>query len=337
MTRWIVCLGALWASSAAAETKWTLRMATAAPEGTAWAREIKAFSRDVENGTGGEVRMKWFFGGIAGDEVQIGERIRRDQLDGTASGGMLCERLGPSMRVLRLLGVFQTRDEASYVISRLTPELEQEFSKSGFVLLGTAGLGPEVFFLRNPATSLAELRKITLWRWDLDVVAGMMSTEIGLKIVSLPLDQAAKVYDEGRTDGFLAIPSGALAFQWSTQARYLLDLRTGYLSSCVVIANRAFDRLPADHVRAIRSAAAKLASRVEELGRRQDDALLGGLFAKQGLKVLTPSESFRAEFWEAARASRDRLGEKLVPKPLLDRVLGMLADFRAEHRKTSER
>lgn len=337
MKRWIVCCGVLWAGSAVAEPKWTLRMATPAPEGTGWAREIKAFSREIESGTNGEVRMKWFFGGIAGDEVQIGDRIRKGQLDGSGSGGMLCEHLAPSMRVLRLLGVFQTRDEASYVMSRLRPELEQEFAKSGFALLGHAGLGPEVFFLRNPAHSLADLRRIALWRWDLDVVAGMMSTEIGLKIVSLPLDQAGKAYEDGRTDGFLGIPTAALAFQWSTQARYLLDLRTGYLEGCVVVANRAFDRLPPEHVRVIRAASAKLAARFEELGRQQDDALLTGLFAKQGLKVLVPSESFRAEFWEAARASRDRLGEKLVPKPLLDRVLGMLADFRAEHRKTSER
>jgi TRAP-type transport system periplasmic protein len=333
MTRWIVCFSLLVALPVRAEPRWTLRMATPAPEGTAWARELKSFSREVEAGTHGDVRMKWYLGGIAGDELQIGERIKRDQLDGAGAGGMLCERLAPSMRVLRLLGVFQSRAEAAYVMQRLQPSLEGEFAKSGFSLIGSAGLGPEVIFLRNPVHSLAELRKVRLWRWDLDVVAHMMSVEIGMQVVSLPLEQAARAYDEGRTDGFLGIPTAALAFQWSTQARYLLDLRTGYLQACLIIANRAVDRLPPEHRDAIRTAAAKLQARLEDIGREQDAALLGGLFAKQGLKVLVPSESFRAEFWDAARASRDRLGEKLVPKPLLDRVMGMLADFRAEHRK----
>src|SRR5262249_279368 len=135
MRRGFLCCSLLMSATALAEPRWTLRMATPAPEGTAWAREIKAFSREVEAGPHGEVRMKWYLGGIGGDELEIGERIRRDQLDGAGAGGMLCERLAPSMRVLRLLGVFQSRAEAAYVMQRLQPSLEAEFAKSGFSLI----------------------------------------------------------------------------------------------------------------------------------------------------------------------------------------------------------
>ncbi len=47
------------------------------------------------------------------------------------------------------------------------------------------------------------------------------------------------------------------------------------------------------------------------------------------------SDQFRAEFFDAARSMRERMGDKLVPLALLQRVLGMLADYRAEHRMSA--
>jgi hypothetical protein len=41
--------------------------------------------------------------------------------------------------------------------------------------------------------------------------------------------KAEGAYDEKRTDGFVAIPSAALAYQWSTQARYYAELRSGFM------------------------------------------------------------------------------------------------------------
>jgi hypothetical protein len=44
-----------------------------------------------------------------------------------------------------------------------------------------------------------------------------------------------------------------------------------------------------------------------------------------------PSEGFRSEFFEAARAARERVVPRLMGRALVARVLKMLADYRAEH------
>ena len=82
-----LCLSLIWCAPLWAQH--VVRMATPAPEGTGWAREIHAISREVEAATHDGVKLKWYLGGIAGDELQMGERVRRDQLDGVGSGGML--------------------------------------------------------------------------------------------------------------------------------------------------------------------------------------------------------------------------------------------------------
>jgi TRAP-type C4-dicarboxylate transport system substrate-binding protein len=309
-----------------------LRFAVVAPDGTNWSRELKAFARDLESSTHGALRIKWYFGGIAGDDVQAGERVRRDQLDGVGSAGMLCGRLAPSMRVLSIPGLVQSREESAYVLTRLKQTLDEEFARSGFVNLAEAGLGPQVIVSRRPIQSMADLRRGRFWVWDLDEVMVAQAAELGVPILPLPLDGAARAYDESRIDGFFAIPTAALAFQWSAQARYYTDLRMSFLAGCLLVANRAFDPLPIEHQRALRAASAKLQVRLEDLGRTQDDALLGGLFARQGLKPVALSDSFRSEFLEAARTARDRLGDKLIARPLVGRVMEVLADYRAEHR-----
>jgi TRAP-type transport system periplasmic protein len=310
----------------------TLRIGTAAPEGTGWAREFHAFARYVEAEAKGALRVKLYMNSVAGDELEMGARVRRGQLDGVASGQFLCQEVAPSMRVLRLPGVFQSRDEARDVMTRLQPTIEKEAAANGFVLLGSAGLGPDVFFTREPVRSLADVRRLKLWRWDVDEVGVVTSRAMGMQIVPTKLYDARRAYDERHTDGFIAAPTAALAFQWSSAASYVTDLHSGYLYGCLVFGEKSFQRLAPALQAAVRAGAARMLVGVEEMGRRQDRELLGGLFQKQGLKAVPVSEAFRAEYFAAAKMARDRsIADTLVPRPLLERVLHMLADYRIEH------
>ena len=173
--------------SARAEPRRTLRLATVAPEGSGWARAIAGFGRSVERRTDGRVAIKVYWGGAAGDELQVAERIAKGQLDGTASGGMLCGVVMPSMRVLRVPGVCQHRDEAAHVMDQLSPRLEKEARAAGFELLGYAGLGPSVVFSRRPIKSMKELRATRMWRWEHDLVAVEVEKKMGMSPRPLPL------------------------------------------------------------------------------------------------------------------------------------------------------
>jgi TRAP-type C4-dicarboxylate transport system substrate-binding protein len=311
-----------------------LRFGTVAPDGTAWARNAKQTSTDLAAATHDQVVSKWYFGGIAGDELQMLERVRKEQLDGIVSGGMLCEKLSPSMRVLRLVGLFQTRDESAYVAGRLKPLFDEDFRKQGFVNLGDVGIGPDLIFSREPVRSMADLKRVQLWTWNLDDVFVATWPMLGVHVVPLPIDQAYRAYESRRLDGFLAVPTAALGFQWSTEARYVTDLRVGFLRACIIISTRAFDPLPLEARNALLNSSAKGMTRLEEMGRDADEQLLGKLFAKQGLKTVTVDESFRADFFAQARAAREQLAAagKLVRPDLIQKVLTLLADYRAEHR-----
>ncbi len=327
MIKAVVALCVLAAAPAGAER--VLRVATVAPEGTAWARELKAFARDVSQQTNGRLTIKWVLGGIAGDDVQVNQRIQRGQLDGVGSGGMLCERLSPTMRAVHLMTT--TREESAWVINRLRPTLEEEFAKAGFSFIGAGGVGPDVFFSRNPMRNMTELRKARLWVWDLDEVVRQQLPEIGGTAVALPMDDARRAYEDMRTDGFVAVPAAALAFQWSAATHYVTDLRLGFLTGCVLMASRVMDALSNEERDIVRSAAAKLQVRFEDLSSHTDQQLLGGLFAKQGLSNAPAPAAMRTEFESAVQFARGRLADKLVPRALMDRTAALIEEYRRTH------
>jgi TRAP-type C4-dicarboxylate transport system substrate-binding protein len=305
-----------------------LRFATAAPDGSAWARELRAVSRDFETHTGGAVSIKWYFGSIAGTELEVEDRIRRHQLDGIASGGMLCMRLAPSMRVARIPGLFETRDEVMHVLSRLKPQLDDEFARAGFINLGWSGFGFDALFSREPITSLQQLRSGKLWFWSLDPVWQAVARELGLKVVATEPNDAAAAYREQGLAGMVANPSVALVFQWSTQARYFTPLNAAFLPVCLLVSSASYDALETSSKDALRASAAKMLVRVNEVSDETDRALLGGLFEKQGLKQVPLSPELRREFLAETRRARDALGDKLVPHTLLERVEHTLAELR---------
>jgi TRAP-type C4-dicarboxylate transport system substrate-binding protein len=309
----------------------TLRFATAAPDGTAWARLFRAMGRDIEADSKGAVTTKWYFGGIAGSELGMLDRLKKNQLDAVMSGGPLCMKLSPSLRAIRLIGLYQSRAEAAYVLGRLRPTVEREITEAGFHNIGVAMLGPDLLFTRAPITSVAELRKTRLWVWDVDPAMLAQFAAIGVPAAAMGVERASRAYEEHQIDGFLSVPTAALAFQWSAATRDLTELRLGYLPGCMVVTQSMWDTLDVGERAVINDSLARFLARLEDLGRRQDAELLGGLFERQGLTPVTISPAFAAEFLALAKVARASLRDKLLPGELMDRVMKWVGDYRAEH------
>jgi TRAP-type C4-dicarboxylate transport system substrate-binding protein len=314
----------------------TLRLAAIAPDGTAWARELKAFAREVESLSGGELKIKWYLGGIAGDELTALDRVRHGQIDGEA-GAIFCQRLAPSVRVIRVVGLYQSRDEAIYVLSRLKPVLDEELRKAGFANLGEGVFGMDVLFSRRPVRALADLTDGSYWVWNVDSVWQATLPALGVKMTATSLDELPAVYQKGAIDGFFAMPSAALAFQWSTLARYVTPVGASILPACVIVANAALDPLPVEQQQLVRGAAAKFMARFNETSHELENELMNGLFERQGLTKVPLTPQLHDELGAAARSVRHKIADQQLPPGLLASVEKMLDEYRAQRRKEAQR
>jgi TRAP-type C4-dicarboxylate transport system substrate-binding protein len=303
-------------------------MAAIAPDGTTWAREIRTFSRDVETEGRGEVRLKWYLGGIAGDELTALERVRHGQLDGLA-GASFCDHIAPSFSVIRVPGLFESRDEVVYVLARLKPLIDEEARRGGFANLADSVFGADLIFSRRPIHSMAELAATRWWMWDQSPVWLRMMAALEWQVQPTTVDELTPLYEKGAVDGFMVPPGAALAYQWSTMAVYMTPLETAWLPGCVMISNAAMDPLPVEQQRAIRSAAAKFRVRWNDATEQLDQALVDGLFQKQGLQRIVVTPQLRADFTAAMKLARAKLDERQVPSASLSQVEKLLEEYRA--------
>jgi TRAP-type C4-dicarboxylate transport system substrate-binding protein len=314
----------------AAEPQTTLRFATVAPDGTAWAHVARDFATDVETATNGAVHVKWYFGGLAGDDKQALERIRRGQLDGVAAT-TICDELAPSLKVTHVLGLIRSRAENNWVLKHLRPELDAEMRHNGYMPLAVSGFGETILFSRNPVRTMEDLRATRPWAWSAEPLLIKQLDSMGVHPRGMSLEDAATAYDDDAIDGFFAIPMAALAFQWTHRARYFMDLRSTFLDGCLVVSERAFFKLGQPQQQVIKDAGERLARAFELASVHQEEQLLGGLLQKQGMQKVDFAGEFRAQFLSEARRARDKFLDAVVPQPLLARVMTWVADFRAEH------
>ena len=290
-----------------------LRIGTIAPDGTEWARLSRSFARGVEDSSAGAMHVKFYFGGIAGDEMAELDRLRRGQLDGIA-GSAYCERLAPSLRALEVAGMAENGREADAILRAVKSAADVELAATPYrALFISLGFGHRALFTRKPVRSMADLRGLRLWLWEYDDVLRRQLGAMGIGVNALPIDQAAQAYEEGRIDGFLIIPQAALAFQFSSLAKFYTDLETAFLPGCFVMKTASLDQFPYAEQMALVDEAAKLKVRFEDAGARMDEQLLSTLFARQGMKAAPMSAQFRKEWFRETRAAYQKLRDELVP------------------------
>jgi TRAP-type transport system periplasmic protein len=308
-----------------------LRMATVAPDGTSWARELKAFGRDVESRTEGRVAFKWYWASIAGGETDVLARIKKGQLDGAVATAQ-CARLAPSLSALRIAGLYKSSAEALYVLGRLRPQLERELDAAGFFGY-VSTIGHDVPFLRGALRSAEQLRGLRLWT-EADAIVMAQLGSLGVQPTAMPIDQAYRAFEEQRIDGFVAIPTAALAFQWSTLARYVLDYQLGLVPVCIVISRPSLDPVAIADRTELTVAIAKLGARSQDLGIGQERELMNNLFRRQGLTVIHPDDKLRGRLDEELARSIEALRSTGAAR-VVDEAEGFLRELRHDEERNA--
>ena len=258
--------------------------------------------------------------------------MRKDQLDGALSAGMLCQEVAPGFAVFRIPGLVQDRAEESYVQTRLFPTLREQAraqrhgaSDDGLARHRRRAVARAHRFARDAAQA-------QLWQWELDQTSVAFTRAMGLHPMPMPVNDAGRAYEEGTTDGFIAIPSAIFGFQWFSRRVYMYQLPFAPLHGCALMTDGA--RTSACRpicARSSRRASVKFGLRIGETTRAQDEELLGGLFAKQGVRSVPVSPLLRGavsrrcargarQAGHAARAARIAAAGAIVPGRLPQRA-----------------
>src|SRR5689334_2443263 len=124
---------------APAQAQTTIKIATLAPEGSSWMKLFHAWQARVEARSEGRIKIKFYAGGLQGDERDMLRKIRLGQLSGAAITGIGLSSISPEARALEIA---RTDEQLEGLRAALAKDIEKSFFDKGYVLINWGDVGP---------------------------------------------------------------------------------------------------------------------------------------------------------------------------------------------------
>lgn len=307
----------------------TLKIATVTPEGSQWMKDMRASAKEIKERTDGRVQIKYYGGGVMGNDQKVLSRIRIGSLQGGAFTPTALAGQYASLNLYGLPMVFDSEEEAAFVREQMDATLSKGLEEAGFVNFGFAAGGFAVLMSNTPIDSLDDLRGKKVWIPEGDDISRRAMEALSLSPVTLPLTDVLTGLQTGLIDIVAMSPIGALVLQWHTKVKYITELPLVYTLGFMAVDKRAFTKLSADDQAIVREVMGRTydnfnkVNLVDNKGAR--DALLN-----TGIETVAVTE---AEY-DKVRAALMQLNTDLasqgqIDKQLFDEMLAYIAEYRS--------
>lgn len=221
------------------------KIATLAPEGTAWMREMRAAAEAVKTATEGRVEFKFYPGGVMGNDATVLRKIRVGQLHGGAFTGSELSPVYPDTMIYGLPFLFRSQAEVDAVRVRMDPLIKQGLAEKGLIATGITGGGFAYLLSTQPIHGREDLIQAKAWVPQGDIISEVTYSVAGVKPVPLSIADVYTGLQTGLVDTVANTPSGTLAFQWHTRVRHLVDMPIAYIIGVLALDKRQFERVDA--------------------------------------------------------------------------------------------
>jgi len=306
----------------------TLKLATLAPDGTTWMNELRAGADQVSAKTDGRVKLKFYPGGVMGNDKTVLRKIRAGQLQGGAfTSGALTE-VYRDVIIYGLPFVFRSFAEVDFVRSRMDERLEAGLEAGGMVALGISEGGFAYLLSDKAIRSIDDAKGRKVWIPEGDIISQTGLEVAGITPVPLPIGDVYTGLQTGLLDTVATTPAGAIAFQWHTKVKYLVDVPLVYLVGLMVVDRDAFQKMsPADQV-VVKEVMSEVFARLDRLNRADNESARAAL-RSQGIEFVSPSDEELVRWHAVAGESLARLDKlDVYSQESLHLLLGYLKEFR---------
>jgi TRAP-type C4-dicarboxylate transport system substrate-binding protein len=323
-------------AAAASAQEFTIKFATLAPDGSTWMNVMKEYDKAIRAESGGRVGFKVYPGGVQGDEKDVLRKIKLGQLHAAGITGNGMTSIAPKVRVLDTPFLFKSYDEVDHVFKSFDQEFEKAFEEGGFVNLGWAEVGFVYVFTNSPVRKPEDLRNVKMWMWEGDPIAEAAFQSLGVNPIPLTITDVLTSLQTNLINGVYTSPLAAIALQWFSRVKYMLNVPLADAAGAVVLSQKKFQEMPPDLQEIVRRNGKKYMKRLTELSRQENSKSIDAL-KKNGITLTSPSsDALLASFDETGARARKLLVGKLFTEEFLQRVETSVADFRKNRPKSAK-
>lgn len=316
------------------EAQVRIRLATLLPQGSSQYHALEEMGQQWKAGTGGAITLTIYPGGTMGGEEETIRRLRLGQLQAatlSAAGLSSIDSAVGAIEKIPLL--YHSLDEMEYVCSKMQPDLEQRLEQKGFVALTWTDAGWIHIISRQPYTTPEEFKakksKIFVTSSDIDEAEVMNS--LGFQAVPLEWSDVLISLQTGLVDTIPVTPFYALASQFDTAAKNLLEVKYVPLVGATVMTKRAWDTLTPDQREKVLRAAAEAGKKIRAQSRAESQEAIAAM-KKRGLQVHPVPPELEDDWRRFSEVAYPKMRGKMIPADAFDKALSLVAEYRALHK-----
>lgn len=308
------------------------KIATLSPEGSYWMKIMRAGADEVAQQTNNRIQIKFYPGGVMGDDMAVLRKIRIRQLQGGAITLGAVSSYFPDSQVYSLPMFFHNLDEVTYVRGKLDAVILQGLEQNGFVSFGLVEGGFAYIMSLSPIQSVSQLRSSKAWIPSSDDVSMEAVKAYDIQPIPLPLGDVLTGLQTGLIDTVAAPPIATIALHWHTQVRYLTDMPLLYSIGLLIIEKNAFNNLSKHDQQIMREVMGRVFSEINQQNRIDNKSAFTAI-QSQGIELAKPDSTQLQEWRRYAEAATRRLIESgKISKDIVQTAERHLNDFRNQQK-----
>ncbi len=318
------------ASTASAQQRVLVKMATLVPDGSSWHGVLEETAAKWEQLSGGRVKVNLYAGGVAGDDPDVVRKMRLGTLQAGVLTAVGVAEIDKAVYALGVPLMYDSYDEVYAVLEKMRPRLERDLEAKGFIVLNWADGGWVHFFSKKPVAVPDDLRKLKLFTWAGDAQAVEVWKAAGFNPVPLPSTEIMTSLQTGLVEALGVPPQVSVIAQYFQHAPNMTRLRWQLLLGATLINKATWEKIPADLrpalMQASREAGGKLQVEIRK-GEERDVAAM----QKRGLNVVPVGAPQRAEWQKLVAAIFPKVRGPIVPADAFDEALRYRDEYRKAH------
>lgn len=288
---------------------------------------MREFDAAVKKESGGRIAFKMYPGMTQGDEKTVIRKISIGQLQAAGFTGVGLGEIAPSVRILDTPYLIRTKEEADNLYEKFDGDFQTAFEAGGYVLLGWAEVGFVYVFTNTPIAKPSDIQSLKMWVWDGDPVAETAFKAMNLRPIPLSIDNVRTSLQTGLVNAYYTTPYAAIALQWYTQAKYVVDFPLTCSAGAVLISKKYFDNMPKDLQEILVRNGRTYMKKLTEIGRKDNLQSLAEL-KKRGLTFTSVKDAEAKEYIDAGLRARRMLIGKMYDEQFVKRIEQAVEDFR---------
>ena len=324
------CLAPGWAHAGYANAAYILKVATLVPRGMGWSNQMeKIVIPKIYETTGGNLYLKIYWGGIAGDSEQMLRKVRAGELDGVGLDGQAALLAATEFGVLELPFLFRDYGEVDYIREKMFPVFAEHLKKNGYMFFMWADQDfDQIYSVKPELADPARLARAAFINWG-GLLEKKVITSIGAKAIPTTVTGLRQSLIAGKADTVIAPALWMLGIQAHSVVRYVSPLKIRYSPGVLLARRDSLEKLPEEYKKKTQTLRGEITRRFNQAVREDNQKAIKAML-EYGILLVSMTPENEAAIQRATRPVWNSMAGILYPRELLDAILGHLERYRAQ-------